>query len=171
MACWRQAQHQLRDTTWWCWPPVLKNAVSHDGAARTPGSRHQRICVKHVITLVATPNDPLSKCLPPFSVIWIKPFLASSMISVICNWFLISVICYLLSATEAWLNQHLSERALNISRVCVCVCVCVCIWCVCVCVCVCIWDLPRLRIELLSLALADRYLTTEPPGKNKITLS
>ena len=34
-----------------------------------------------------------------------------------------------------------------------------------------IWDLPRLRIDLLSLALADRYLTTGPPGKNKITLS
>lgn len=147
MACWRQAQHQLRDTTWWCCPPVLKNAVSHDGAARIPGSRHQRIHVKHVITLVATPNGPLSKCLPPFSVIWIKPFLASSskMISIICNWSLTGML------TESTPLREGSEHQPF--------------------VCVCIWDLPRLRIELLSLALADRYLTTEPPGKNKITLS
>ena len=34
-----------------------------------------------------------------------------------------------------------------------------------------LWDLPRLGIELLSLPLADRYLTTGPPEKNKITLS
>lgn len=113
MACWRQAQHQLRDTTWWCCPPVLKNAVSHDGAARIPGSRHQRIRVKHVITLVATPNDPLSKCLPPFSVIWIKPFLASSSKYDFCylqlkpDWY------------AYWINT--SQRGLWTSAFCVCV--------------------------------------------------
>jgi len=29
------------------------------------------------------------------------------------------------------------------------------------------WDLPRPGIELVSLALASRFFTTEPPGKPK----
>ena len=28
------------------------------------------------------------------------------------------------------------------------------------------WDLPRSRIEPVSPALADRFFTTEPPGKS-----
>ena len=169
--------------------------LSHDGAARIPGSRHQRIRVKHLWLLHQ----------------WIPLQMFASLLCDLNQtlfgfkqqeWFL-------LSATEALLvcllNQHLSERAPNISRVCVCVCVqafssCSEWWLLSSCgawashcsgfsfcgaqalgvqasvivelklLCG-IWDLPRLRIELLSLALADRYLTTGPPGKNKITLS
>ena len=32
------------------------------------------------------------------------------------------------------------------------------------------WNLPRPRIEPVSLALADRFLSTEPPGKSKTFL-
>lgn len=100
-----EAQYQLGDTTWWYWGPVLKNAVSHDGAARIHGSRHQGRVVKHLWLL--HPMTLLSKCLLPFSVTLNQILFGFKQ----QEWLL-------LPATEAWLvcilNQHPSGRVLSI---------------------------------------------------------
>ena len=114
MACWRLRHSTSWETTWWCWPPVLKNAVSHDGAARIPGTKGYvwsisgRYTQWSPLQMFASLLCDLNQTLFGFKQE---------------EWLL-------LSATEAWLvcllNQHLSDRALNISLLCVCVCVCVC---------------------------------------------
>ena len=84
--------------------------------------------------MIPSPNVCLPSLWFESNPFWLQ---AARMISVICNWFLISDFCYLLSVICNWsLTESTPLREGSEHQPCVCVCVCVCAFGVCVCVCV-----------------------------------